>query len=331
MRATPDAPASGPRRRLLVVLRFAARVAAGVVIAGALLCATASAVPVSVAESSPAKRALANPFFVFNNGVKDVIYDTPAKQVALLKKLGYAGMEKDGLDELAEVQAELDRQGLKLFTVYVNVNLDPGEPAYDPRLPEVIRSLKGRETMLWLNVTSKAGAFAPSSRQGDAAALRVIGEIADLARASGLRIMLYPHVWFWLESVPHGIDLVEKLDRPEVGLTFNLPHWLALTRPEEEKSLRDLLARARPHLFAVSVNGATNLVNKRDRGTIWKSLIQPLGQGAFDTCDLLETLVELDFRGPVGLQCYNLPGDKAEHLARSMAAWRACQERIRRR
>jgi sugar phosphate isomerase/epimerase len=172
------------------------------------------------------KRALANPFFVFNNGVKDATYDTPQKQVALLERLGYDGMEKNGLDDFAEVQGELDRQGLKLFTVYVNVNLDPGQPAYDPRLPEVIRSLKGRPTMLWLNIT--------------------------------------------------------------------------------------------------------NMADKSDRGTIWKSLIQPLGQGTFDTYALLETLVDLGFEGPVGLQCYNVPGDKADILAQSMAAWRGYEDRMAR-
>ena len=277
-----------------------------------------------------AKTGLANPFFVFNNGVQDATYDTPEKQVALLKRLGYDGMEKNGLDGFAEVQGELDRQGLKLFTVYVNVNLDPGQPAYDPRLPEVIRSLKGRETMLWLNVTSRAGTHAPSSRQGDAAALAAIGEVADMAQASGVRVMLYPHVWFWLETVDHAISLVEKLGRPNVGLTFNLPHWLAQTRPEDEKGLRAQLARARPHLFAVSINGATNIEDKSDRGTIWKSLIQPLGQGTFDTYALLETLVDLGFDGPVGLQCYNVPGDKAEILAQSMAAWRDYRKRMAR-
>jgi len=55
------------------------------------------------------KRALANPFFVFNNGVQDATYDTPVKQVTLLERLGYDGMEKNGLDDFAEVQGELDR------------------------------------------------------------------------------------------------------------------------------------------------------------------------------------------------------------------------------
>jgi sugar phosphate isomerase/epimerase len=304
---------------------------AGAAFSLAVGVAVVAAAPVlaTAAEPKLAKRALANPFFVFNNGVKDETYDTPAKQVALAKRIGFAGIEKNGLDDLAETLAELDRQGLELFTVYVNVNLDAGQPAYDERLPEAIRSLKGRRTMLWIHVTSRGDTYAPSSREGDAAAVRALTEVADMARASGLRIMVYPHVWLWLESVPHAIELVEKIGRPDVGLTFNLPHWLAQTRPEDERGLRDLLVRARPHLFAVSVNGATKVeADKSDRGAIWKSLIQPLGEGTFDTCGLLGTLVDLGFDGPVGLQCYNVPGDKAEHLARSMAAWRACQVRI---
>jgi len=143
----------------------------------------------------------------------------------------------------------------------------------------VIRSLKGRETMLWLNVTSRTGTYAPSAREGDAAALAAVGEVGDMARASGLR---------------------------------------------------DLLARARPHLFAVSINGATNIADKSDRETIWKSLIQPLGQGTFDTYALLETLAGLGFEGPVGLQCYDVPGDKADILAQSMAAWRGYEDQMAR-
>ena len=111
---------------------------------------------------------------------------------------------------------------MKMYTVYVKVNLDPGTPHYDQRLREVIRSLKGRGTMLWLNLTSWDKTFAPSAREGDAVAAPLIREIADLAHQSGIRVMLYPHVWFWLESVPHAIELVKKVRRPNVGITFNL-------------------------------------------------------------------------------------------------------------
>ena len=51
-------------------------------------------------------------------------------------------------------------------------------------------------------------------------------------------------------------------------------------------------------------------------------LIQPLDRGDFDNRQLLATLAEIGYRGPVGLMCYGVPGDAREHLARSMKVWR---------
>lgn len=263
----------------------------------------------------------ANRFFAFNNCVKDEKYDTPQEQVTMLKELGYDGMEKNGLDDFAAVQSELDRQGLMMYTVYVNVNLDAGTPHYDARLPEIIRSLKGRETMLWLNVTSRGKTFAPSARAGDETAVKLVREIALMADASQIRVMLYPHVRFWLESVPHAVELVKKIDRPNVGLTFNLTHWLAMTPAADEKYLRPTLELARPHLFAASLSGATNDETDKQNRT-WNKLIQPLGRGTFDTRGLVKALREMNFTGPIGLQCYSVKGDKRDNLKTSMDAWR---------
>ncbi len=56
--------------------------------------------------------------------------------------------------------------------------------------------------------------------------------------------------------------------------------------------------------------------------------IQPLDAGSFDLNGFLKTLKDLGYRGPIGLQCYGLPGDAREHLARSIAAWRKLCERL---
>jgi len=40
---------------------------------------------------------------------------------------------------------------------------------------------------------------------------------------------------------------------------------------------------------------------------------------------LLTILNELNYRGPVGLQCYGIPGDAKVHLERSMKTWRDLQ------
>ena len=64
----------------------------------------------------------------------------------------------------------------------------------------------------------------------------------------------------------------------------------------------------------VSINGA-----EHEGG--WDRLIQPLDRGEFDVYGLLKKLVVLGYKGPIGLQCYKVPGDREENLTHSMAAW----------
>ena len=53
-----------------------------------------------------------------------------------------------------------------------------------------------------------------------------------------------------------------------------------------------------------------------------------LGQGSFDVYTFMKTLHDLGFKGPVGLQCYAVKGDKYENLKQSMAAWKDISARI---
>ena len=119
------------------------------------------------------------PIFVFNNGVEDEQFDTPEKQVKLLKDNGYDGMEKKGIDGFEETLEALEKNGLKLFTMYININLDDEEQPYDKRLKEVFQKLEGSETMPWFYITSKK--YKPSSQENDAVAVPILREIADMA------------------------------------------------------------------------------------------------------------------------------------------------------
>ena len=79
-----------------------------------------------------------------------------------------------------------------------------------------------------------------------------------------------------------------------------------------------------PHLFLVSINGA-------DPGSTsessWNHLIQTLDRGSFDISRVLKKLQQLKYTGPIGLQCFAIPGDPSENLERSMKAWRKlCSE-----
>jgi sugar phosphate isomerase/epimerase len=256
----------------------------------------------------------ANPFFAMSTGTKDAQHSTFAAQADMLKELGYAGTDLLGTQGIPELAKELDSRNLRFFAIYSGVNIDPGGPQWEPGFEAAIRALNGRETILWIPMTSKK--YAVSSPDGDADAVSVLNRIADMAAASKLRIALYPHTGHWLERVEDAVRIANKVDRPNVGVTFNLCHWLRV----DGKDLRAHLESALPRLFMVTINGAET------GGTDWATLIQTLDRGSFNVKDLLLNLKNLGYTGPVGLQGYGIGGDIHDNLRRSMTAWRALQE-----
>jgi sugar phosphate isomerase/epimerase len=260
---------------------------------------------------------LTDPFFALSNCIRCDQYATPEAQARVLKELGYAGIAPSGTAGIPEMLQALDKHGLKMTALYVGADLDPNKPKYDPGLPVAIRELKGRDTFIWLYILR--GKFQPSSSDGDPQAVAIVREIAAMCDASGLRVALYPHTGFYVQRVEDAVRVAKKVDRPNVGVTFNLCHWLMVDEPS---SMKRLMKLALPHLFLVTINGAD-----RD-GKSWDRLIQPLDRGSFDVYPFLKTLKELGFDGPIGLQCYGVPGDKYENLKRSMAAWRKLSKRL---
>jgi len=287
------------RREFVRVSSFAA--------AGTVLCGRAPA-----AESSPPRRPFLPPFFALCLDTHDEKKRTLPEQAALLKQLGYDGAGHLWLDQVGARLQTLDAVGLKLFQIYLRADLSPGaHPPYDARLKEVLPRLLNRGTMLAVILAGGK----PSEASQDPRAVEVVREMAGMAEAAGVKIALYPHAGDWLERVEDAIRVTARVDRPNVGLMFNLCHWL---RTDPQRYYRTLLERAMPRLFAVSINGADTF----DDQPGWSRYIQPLDRGSFEVGALLRTLRQLGYAGPIGLQCYGLPGDARDHLARSMAAWR---------
>ena len=69
----------------------------------------------------------------------------------------------------------------------------------------------------------------------------------------------------------------------------------------------------------MTINGSPSAADVRAGKGKW---IAPLDECAFDMAGLLRDLQAAGYAGPVGLQCYGIGGDAAEHLAHSMAAWK---------
>ena len=252
-----------------------------------------------------------NPFFVFDNGIKDAKHKTAKEQIEMVKELGYDGIGGRLDKELGSLLKELDKNGLRMYAVYFGANIDADQEKYSSELKGAMELLKGRNTIMWLYIQSKN--LKPSATEGDSRAVEIIQEIADMAAENGLRVALYPHTSFWLEKVEDAIRMAKKVNRKNVGVTFNLCHWL---RTDDEKNMRSMITSAMPHLFVVSINGADS------GGEDWKTLIQTLDRGSFNMRRFLRTLNRAGYTGPIGLQCYGIGGDAYDNLSRSIDAWK---------
>jgi sugar phosphate isomerase/epimerase len=258
-----------------------------------------------------------NPFFAMDTATKDDKHKTAKEQVEMVKELGYAGIGCTAGKGLAEMAEELDKNSLRLFAAYVGCYIDADARSYGSELKEAIEVMKEHNAILWLFVQSKK--LKPSSPAGDARAVEVIQEIADMAAESGVRVALYPHYDFWVERVEDAIRVAKEVDRKNVGVTFNLCHWL---RTDDEKNMKSVIKSAMPYLFVVSINGADS------GGKDWKQLIQTLDRGSFNIQRFLKVLYKSGYTGPIGLQGYGIGGDAYDNLTRSMDAWQKLNKKL---
>ena len=234
------------------------------------------------------------------------------EQARMLKELGYAGVGHIWLDKVEERIQTLDAAGLKLFQITMVVDLTPGRPPYDvARFKEVCAAITGRGVQFDLLVNGRK----PSDPAFDEQAIAVLRGMSDQAKESGAQLLLYPHQGSWIERIEDSVRVADKVNRPNVGVMFNVCHWL---RVDQSRDYQPLLKLAMPRLWAVSINGADAF----DDQPGWARYIQPLGKGSFDMTAFLRALRDLGYTGPVGLQCYGIGGDTREHLAQSMQAWR---------
>jgi len=259
------------------------------------------------------------PFFPFCIDWHDAKKRSYEQQAQMLKELGYPGVGHIWFDKVEERIKTLDAVQLNLFQITMVVEVAPGKTPYDAnRFKAVCDAIQGRGVQFCLLLNG----MPPSDPNVDPRAVGILRAMSDQAADSGAQLLLYPHQGSWIERIEDSTRVAEKVDRPNVGVMFNLCHWL---RVDSSRDYKPLLRQAMPRLWAVSINGADEF----DEKTGWDRYIQPLGQGSFDVGKLLKTLKELGYKGPIGLQCYGIGGDAREHLARSMTAWQELSEDLK--
>jgi sugar phosphate isomerase/epimerase len=254
--------------------------------------------------------------FCVEMGVPGVKPRPLAQQAQVIRELGFDGVGNllwlDG--QLAENLRTLDEAGLQVYLLQApGLKVTPNACTYDARLPDAIRKLTGRPVTVCVTLSGlKSG-----DPQGIEPAVKTLRELGDAAAQAGVRVSIYQHVNNWTDSLPFNIEVMKKTNHPQVGVNFNLCHWLKVNGDQD---YRPLLRDAGAKIFCVTLCGA-----QVGAKTWTNGLIQSLDRGDFDNRKLLVALREIGYRGPIGLMCYGIPGDAQEHLGRSMKVWKTWQ------
>jgi len=266
-----------------------------------------------------------NEFFALHNIIRgDSTYNTFDKQVELVKNAGFDGIEINQIESFEGMKTALDQFQFKGSYFYVKLQL--GEPI-DNRLENAIKQLKGTNTIIAPYILADNKRFKPNSPEGDSEAIKLLQLIALWSKKSGLQVAIYPHFGFYVERTDHALQLAQKINRKNVGLSFNLCHWLATTNLKERVDLKNHLKELKPYLKMITISGANDIISQKK--SIFDDYILPLGTGSFDTYDLLKFMVKtIKFKKPIGIQCYNIKGNKPQLIINTMAVWKEYKTRL---
>ncbi|MCU0711867.1 MAG: sugar phosphate isomerase/epimerase [Pirellula sp.] len=128
--------------------------------------------------------------------------------------------------------------------------------------------------------------------------------IADAGNRIGCSLALYNHGgWF---GVPENmVRLVKAIDRPNVGIVYNLHH-----AHDQLDRLAEVLNLLKPHLLALNVNG---METKGDQ--IGKKILV-IGEGNRDA-EVFRTISESGYEGPIGILNHTQE-DAKERLSKNL-------------
>jgi sugar phosphate isomerase/epimerase len=270
---------------------------------------------------SAPKKELDNTFYAFNNAFRTLPNAPEGKdaQAEFLKQLGYDGFSGHVSDDYFPRRASLDKAGLVMPEIYWGISMDSaGVVSYKEGIKEVIMDSKDRNLIVAL--FSNAKAFTNNKETGDPLLAKGIQELADFAVDYNVKVAIYPHANNYCETIEHCVKMAKLVDRKNFGVVFNTCHMLKV---EGEQGWEDKLVSAMPYIYMISLNGADS-GDTQNMG--WDRLIQPLGEGTFDTYKLVKLAKDNGYEGPFGLQCYNIKQDCEVALTKSITTWKEYQQ-----
>ncbi len=176
------------------------------------------------------------------------------------------------------------------------------------RMDRLFTILRDNDAMLWVKGRGSSDqiSLAPAFYQ----------RLADHAAEYGVTVVLYPHHRTTYLDVEEALELMHKVDRPNVKISMHYCHELKESNDDRIPEIVGLVAE---HVALVSINGADSSMNRVNSN--WSKTIMPLDEGDLDPTPMVKALIEHGYTGPMFLHTYGVQGDPRNHLTRSFNRW----------
>ena len=215
----------------------------------------------------------------------------PEERAAMLERLGFKLFAYDyRAEHVPTFDAEMDALGrhhVQLLAWWFPGTLDDEAKA----ILAVLERHGLRGVQLWVTGGGEANPSADEQKARVEAEVRRIRPIAEAAGRIGCSVALYNH-GAWFGEPENEIAILERLRAAgvaNVGIVYNLHHG-----HDHLDRFADLLAKMKPYLVALNLNGMTRDGDKAG------NKILPLGQGDLDL-RLLRMICDSGWRGPIGI------------------------------
>jgi len=211
----------------------------------------------------------------------------PAARVEMLQRLGF---KKYAYDWRAEHLPTFDEELrlLKSHQIELSAVWFPTELNADAKTLLALLEKHQVKTQLWVTGSGGPTTTPDEQRARVMAEANRLRPIADAAGRLGCTVGLYNHGG-WFGEPENQLAVLAELNLPNVGLVYNQHHG-----HDHVERFADLLAKMKPHLYALNLNGMVP-----DGERVGRKIV-PLGAGSLDL-KLLQIIRESGYSGPIGI------------------------------
>jgi len=232
----------------------------------------------------------------------------------LLKTIGYKGIETWSEKNFYETLSAAHDTGISLTAAYTALYTQGDDNYHDWR--------KCTREMISSSDPGTIFCFHIPPIESDLDSVKIhkmivqnLREMTVYAASFGVKTCVYPHYNSYCETVARSVKLSQATGHKGCGAMLTLCHLLKVEGAENADKIIEKYA---DDLLLITISGADD---GDTRSMAMKQLIQPLGEGSYDTYHVLELLWDNGFSGPVGIQFYGIKEDASLVIKNSVKVW----------